>query len=207
MACGVLCAIGIGTWACSQGDPQPPIIPDPPKTDASTGGGSDAGADVTKTTCASEDGGCSKLLNCGSRVFIVDVAADPPSAQGGASVPDGTYLLTDYRVYTGAGGKNGQTTSWFQQTMSLATEASDAGTVDGAAVQQMAWEQISANNFQQSQASSTGTARFSGTDLVIDISCPSSASPFTSTFSVTGSQILLFVDDPDGKAQLTYTKQ
>jgi hypothetical protein len=198
--------MSIGVWACSQGDPQPGLIPDPPKSDASSSGGGDAKSDVVKQVCATEDGGCSQLENCGSKIFIVDVAADPPQPQGGANVPDGTYVLTDYRVYTGAGGNNGQTTGWFTQTMSFATEATDGGTVDGATVQQMHWEQISANNFKTAQVTSTGTAHFSGTSLVIDIACPS-LSAFDSTFSVTGTQIILFVDDPDGKAQLTYTKQ
>jgi hypothetical protein len=201
---------GLGVWACSQGDPQPKPIPDPPKKDASTSGndsgGGDGGSDAP-VTCPSEDGGCSTLQNCGSRIYIVDVNQNPPQPQGGASVPDGKYVLTDYRDFTGTTGKNGQTTSWFTQTMTLATEATDAGSPDGASIQQMHWEQVSASNLDPSQFSSTGTAQFSGTNLSIAIDCPGSTSPFLSTFSVTGAQLVLLVGSSDGTAQLTYTKQ
>ena len=186
VACGVLSMIG-GAWACSQGDPQPPYIPDPPGKDGSvtvTDGGGDA-----KTACAFDDGGCNTLENCGSKVYIVEVAQNGVAGQGG-TVLDGTYYLTDYRVLTGSGGTNQTTSAYFAETMSfVTTSVGDAGTGDasigdasvdaslgeaGAPPQNMVWEDIIASNVYPQSSATSGVANFSGATVTITHTCPNS---------------------------------
>ena len=207
VACGVLSTIVIGVWACSQGDPSPPLIPDQPTKDSGAVVTTDGGTKTDASqTCFTDDGGCNTLQNCGARVFILNVAQAPPTAQGG-TIPDGTYVLTDYRVFTGAGGQSGTTSAWFTETMTLATEASDGGTSDAGATQQMLWQDIAASSTNTTSVSWSGTAYFAGTNLEIDKTC-SSASQFLGTYSVTGTQLVFLVDDgANGTGQLTYTKK
>lgn len=194
----------IGVWACSQGDPQPPYIPDPPKSDASSSGG-DAKADVVKPTCLGEDGGCNNLLSCGSKIFIVEVAQDPPSGQGGVVV-DGTYVLTDFRDYTGADGGSGQQNAYIIETMSFVTGSSDAGSADGATSQTMVWEDNASSNSNTSPSTTSGVADFTGANFTITHTCPNS-SVIAGTFTASSSQLILFVPEGSGIGQLTYTKQ
>ena len=192
--------MAIGVWACSQGDPQPPFIPDPPKSDASSSGG-DAKADVAKPVCLGEDGGCNNLLSCGSKIFIVDVAQTAPTGQGG-TVVDGTYVLTAYKLYTGADGGSGQQNAYFIETMSFVTSSS----TDGGAGQTMVWEDNSSSNSNPSPTTVSGVAEFSTTNVTITHTCPNS-NIFTGTFTATSTQLILYVLETGGTGELTYTKQ
>ena len=206
LACGVLSAMVMATWACSQGDPQPPFIPDPPKTDSGSSGGGDAKTDAPKTSCVGEDGGCTTLANCGPHVYYVDVAQNGSAGQGG-TVVDGTYVLTDYSIFTGSGGQSGKQTSWTSETMTFVTASSgDGGTGDGGApTQLMVWEDT-AEGIVSPPASATGVAQFSGTNVTITHTCPN-ANIFAGTFTASASQLILFAQSSTNIDQLTYTKQ
>jgi len=211
VACGGLAAIAIGTWACSQGDPQPGTLPDPPTKDASSSGTIDAGGgDATKVVCAVDDGGCNTLQNCASKAYIVEVAQDASAPQGG-TVLDGMYVLTDYRVFTGPGGTSQTTTAWFAETMTfVSAPVSDAGAsdsgLDGALPQAMVWEDIVASNSSPQSSALSGVADFSGTSVTITHTCPNS-NLFAGTFTMSNTQLLLYVQESTGVGQLTYTKQ
>jgi hypothetical protein len=209
LACGVLSAAAIGTWACSQGDPQPGLIPDPPKQDSSTTQGDGGGGDASKVVCLSDDGGCNTLANCGSKIYIIQEPQSGPTAQGG-TVLDGKYVLTDYRVFTGTGGSSGVTSAYFSETMTLVTSVDDGGandaSSDGGTTQEMLWEDNTASNTTPLSSSSSGIADFNGTNIVITHTCPNTNS-FSATFTMSNTQLLFFVQDSTGTGQLTYTKQ
>jgi hypothetical protein len=201
----VLSAVAIGAWACSQGDPSPPYLPDPPG-DASTSGGDATKVDSGKTTCTFDDAGCNTLLNCGAHIYVTNVAQSAPSPQGG-SVTDGTYILSDYRVFTGSGGLSGATAAWFAETMSFGTQLVDGGAGDAGPSQTTAWEDVTATNANPTSRSSSGTATFTGLGVTITKSCPSTGSPFDSNFTATATDLVLLLPDPNGTGQLTYKKQ
>jgi hypothetical protein len=202
-ACGVLCSGVI--WACSQGDPKAPYIPDPPLKEA---GGTivDAGGDGPASTCTGGDGGCNALENCATKVFINQLAQDPPTPTGG-TVPDGTYVLTSYTAFTGTGGPVGQLTAWFRETMKFTTEPTDGGPADSGSVQQMVWLDITATNSSPTDSTSSGTTYFTtSTSVDFDTACPSK-SLATFGFSVSGTQVILYVDNGTSTGELTFTKQ
>ncbi len=194
LACGILSAAAIGTWACSQGDPQPGVIQDPPKQDSSTSKG---GGDAAKVVCLTDDGGCNTLANCGSKIYVIQEPQSGPTAQGG-TVLDGTYVLTDYRVFTGGGGSSGVTTAYFSETMTLVTSPNDGGTSDassdGGTTQEMSWEDNTASDTTPLSSSSSGIADFNGTNLVITHTCPNTNS-FSATYTMSNTQLLFFVQD------------
>jgi hypothetical protein len=89
-------------------------------------------------------------------VPLVQVAADPPSAQGG-SISPGSYALTDYSLYTGASGKAGPT----------GTSVSAAYVLDAASTFK-SW--FSTSN----PATSGGSYASHGTTLTLFLTCPQS---------------------------------
>jgi hypothetical protein len=206
-ACGVIWACwACASLACSQGDRTPPYIPDPP-TDSSTTPATDAAKESGPSCTSGEDGGCNSLLNCGNKIYIQQNSTASPTAAGG-TVPDGTYVLTGYMLFTGPGGASGPLSTYFTETMQLTTEASDASIGDGGATQQMVWADIIASN-GSSNTTSAGTAYFQtgAASMTIAKSCPSSPNPFSAGYTVSGTQLLLYAADTTGTAQLTYTKQ
>jgi hypothetical protein len=203
----VACAGVAAAVACSQST-TPPFLPD---LEGGTHDGSplrDTGTDAANITCASEDGGCNTLQTCGAKIYIVEVAANAPDASGGA-VLDGTYVLKDYKVFTGTGGMSGQLPAWFKETMALATEAADAAPPDGGSLQQMTWMEVSQTNSLMNPRSANGTAYFTmpNAGLFIGTACPSNGAPFYATFTVNGTDLVLFVADTGGTGQLTYARQ
>jgi len=206
-ACGVIWACwASASLACSQGDRTPPYIPDPP-TDSGTAPSSDAAKESGPACTSGADGGCNSLLNCGNKIFVQQNSNTSPTAAGG-TVLDGTYVLTDYTVFTGLGGASGQLTDFFIETMQLTTETSDASVGEGGATQQMRWNDITTTN-TTTNLTSSGTAYFQTgtTTMTIAKSCPSSTTPFSSGYTVSGTQLLLYAAETSGTAQLTFTKQ
>src|SRR5689334_11551047 len=63
------------------------------------GGGGDADVDAAPP----DAGPCNTVANVGDVVNAVRVAEEAPARNGGTLV-DGTYVVTSYRGYTGAGG-------------------------------------------------------------------------------------------------------
>jgi len=92
---------------------------DPPSRPAPSGGGeiklppvsggSEAGASDSSSNVDGGDAGvCNALQTTGSVVDRIGVVGDPPVSSGG-TVIDGTYELSIYSVYVGAGGVGGPT--------------------------------------------------------------------------------------------------
>lgn len=85
----------------------PPILPGGGGTPTGEGGAPRDGGDA-----ATDDGGdggvCNDLVNAGQVIDRVGIVGEPPLARGGVIV-DGTYSLTDYSAYVGAGGIGGPT--------------------------------------------------------------------------------------------------
>ena len=73
------------------------------------GGGGGAGDGGSSTGEAGADGGvCTDLANTGQIVDRTGVQGEPPTSTGG-TVVDGTYDLSAYAVFVGAGGVSGPT--------------------------------------------------------------------------------------------------
>jgi hypothetical protein len=73
------------------------------------GDGGDGGSDGGVTVSDAGDGGvCTDLTATGQVIDRVGVAGEPAAGRGG-TVVDGEYNLTDYTVFTGAGGAGGPT--------------------------------------------------------------------------------------------------
>ncbi len=206
-ACGVVWAcVMSASFACSQGDKKPPYIPDP-TPESGTIPPADAAKESGPACTSGADGGCNALLNCGNKIHVQQNSVASPTGAGG-TVPDGTYVLTDYMLFTGPGGASGQLPDFFVETMQLTTEASDASVGDGGATQQMVWDDIITTNTTNDKTSA-GTAYFeTGTaTMTIAKSCPSSTTPFSAGYTVSGTQLLLYAAATAGTAQLTFTKQ
>jgi hypothetical protein len=194
-------------WACSSPD-RPPVLPNLPSKDAG-----DKPDVVIVSSCAVEDGGCNQLQNCGAKVYVVEVAATAPAAVGG-TVVDGTYVLTDYKMYTGPSGTSGPTTGWFRQTMGISTgdagAPADAAAADGGPTQQMDWQGVLEISSAPAVKNTTGRISFhaqSPFQTTIDFSCPGSAGTYTSLYSATSDQLILYGDGATGKAAITYQRQ
>jgi hypothetical protein len=201
----IVAAFG-GAWACSQADMPPPLgTPDAGKKDSTSP--SDASSD-SPGACLAVDGGCNTLSNCGAQVNIVEIASNAPDAAGGLVI-DGTYELTDYKVFTGSGGKTGTLTAWFRQTMMMTSvTVTDAGVDAGDAGQVMSWLEVSATNASTTTTSSGTLILQPPSALTIDYSCPtlSIGQPFIATFTANATQVIIFAGDSNGTGQLTYTK-
>jgi hypothetical protein len=125
-------------WGCSSSS-SPGVLSDR--------GGTDSGADVVDSSvvdtsvvdsgtppsegaapmCTLVDGGCGSAPSCGAQVNIVQVAQTPPVASAGSVVP-GTYVMTDFTIFTGSGGATGSKGgAWANETLYLSLPGVDAG--------------------------------------------------------------------------------
>ncbi|HLK40878.1 MAG TPA: hypothetical protein VKU41_29195 [Polyangiaceae bacterium] len=81
----------------------------PACSSSASSGSPEAGADADGADAGDGDAAvCNTLANTGTPVTVVQVATDPPSAQGGTPV-DGVYSLSNETIYTGSGGATGPT--------------------------------------------------------------------------------------------------
>jgi hypothetical protein len=131
---------------------------------------------------------CAMAAGPGS-VPLVQVAADPPSPQGGAIAP-GSYVLTDYSLYTGASGKSGPTGT----SVSAVYELDATSTFKS-------W--FSASN----PATSGGSYANHGTTLTLFLTCPQSRVDHLS-YSASSTSIQVFNPAGGGGTLVsTYTLQ
>lgn len=122
-SCLALLALGL-LASCSD----PPNRP-PTSTDATGrpgivgGGGSDGGSSGSLPTDGGADsstdaGACTALANQGGVVDLTAVADTLPAGTGG-TIEDGTYVLTDAKIYVGNTGQPGLTNATYQITLTL----------------------------------------------------------------------------------------
>jgi hypothetical protein len=242
---GVAGIAGIGVavaaallWACSSSSSSAPVLGDDYGSDSGeitvdgttvvdSGKPSEAGP----TGCKLVEAGCLSLENCGSKVNVTHVAQAPPVAAGGTVVP-GTYVMTDYTIYTGAGGATGGAGAWVIETQYLsllsddggspaeggppegddaASEAStdDAATPAEAGPAAQVFQLLDVSETDTNPATTlTGTSTFaSPTRATIVYGCPSSAPTFASVYTATPTTFQLFVTvAAGGEGVITYTK-
>jgi hypothetical protein len=107
----VLLAVAAPAFAIACSDP-PEKPPAGIGTSGPIGGGggtsAEGGADSATAVDGGDGGVCNDLVNLGQTIDRIGVVGEPPVTQGGV-VADGTYSLTDYSVYVGAGGLGGPT--------------------------------------------------------------------------------------------------
>jgi hypothetical protein len=184
-------------------------------SDASTG---DAGSPTGK--CSSDDAGCTSLANCGPQVPVLQIFSPAPKATGG-NLSDGTYVMSDYRLYMGTGGGMRATTSWFRETVQIATVGGDAGSgpsndagaagdvgaPDATASPSSMFSDISEND-QSPTNTSSGSLIVQGSSIALVYDCPGGRSPFLVTYTADPGEVILFVPDQGaGVGQITYRKQ
>lgn len=125
------------------------------------------------------------MVQSGADVAQIAVASDQPAATGGA-VPDGTYQLTGWTLYTGAGGASGPTGT--QQAMTVVVQGQTAELVLHAA---------------------TGTQRLTVTftnsmnQTIIVQRCPDFGRPPVDEFTSSGDTLVLYDTYGGGALELT----
>jgi hypothetical protein len=173
-----------------------------------------SGADVSEKLDANDAGGptpttdggsktCNALATSGPPITATFIAAAGPSAAGGAIVP-GTYLLSSFAMYTGAGGESGNA----------------AGALLGAAqITSGSIESVSENLSVQPDGGATevvevvsesGTFTTNGDAITVSFTCPGVATG-TQSYTATPTSFAFFETEPtDGGAVVvvtTYAKQ
>ena len=174
-----------GTAATSTASTSPPKTPPNPGTPAATPSMPPATPTATTTsmptTPPAQPNGCNALVNVGSLVTAVQVAAEAPAATGGV-VADGTYHLTDLTIFTGEGGQAGALPVQLKQTVSIHGTSADAVTeVNG-----------------KSQGQST-TFVTNGTSATTAGTCPMVEPPQTGEYSATPTSLILYLVNDQGK--------
>ncbi len=181
--------------------------------------------------CTVVEGGCGAVPNCGTKVNIVQVAQTPPMSSGGTVVP-GTYVMTDFSIFTGTGGASGAMGAWEIETQYLSLMGSDAGapteagagdeggaddggtgTGDAGAAAEagpvsQVFQLLDVSESDTKPAETlTGTTTFSGAQgAAIVYDCPSGTPTFFSTYTATSTQFQLFANESAGVLVITYTK-
>lgn len=175
--------------ACSDKPSRPAITSNEAEAGAKLpqGGGSatpDAGA--TDSGVVDSGAACNTLANTTIAIERIAVPNQLPVALGGA-LQDGTYRITDFAAYTGAGGSSGPTGATVAAVISL-----NNGRI----------EQVSKLN-NNAEERSAGAFTVSGNNLMVTLSCPAST-PTTVGYTATASQLALIFSSSNEVA--TYTK-
>jgi hypothetical protein len=178
--------------ACSSEQSRPAITSNEAEAGVklpSSGGSAtpDAAADSGGDARADSGAACNTLVNTTIAVERIAVPNQLPVALGGA-LQDGTYRITDFAVYTGAGGSSGPTGATVAAVISL-----DNGRI----------EQVTKLNGNAEERSS-GAFTVNGNSLVVTLSCPTAATPTTVGYTATASQLSLIFSSSNEVA--TYTK-
>ena len=192
---GLACLV-IATPACSSsstGSPDGGTGADGASEGAAAADGAQASIEDANTAEDADDGAtvCNALANTGQPVTVMQVAADPPAAQGGTPV-DGIYTLTDETIYTGPGGASGPT-----KTARIAI-------------------QIQGGTIQVSKDSSPQTSTYglttNGTNYMAAAMCPPGSGSLAGSYTATATTFVASIaaSTSDGGAPWvieTFTKQ
>lgn len=106
-----LAALPVAIISCSDPPPKPAAgqgSSNPVGGGGGGGGSGEGGIDSGAGIDAGDGGVCNDLVNVGQTIDRVGILGDPPVAKGGV-IADGTYVLTEYAAYVGAGGVAGPT--------------------------------------------------------------------------------------------------
>jgi hypothetical protein len=153
-------------------------------------GGADGGTDASGFDAA--DGGvCNDLVASGLVIDRIGVAGEPPAGRGGTIV-DGEYNLTDYTVFTGAGGAGGPTGITAKAVLRIA-----AGRLDEL------YELGGSGN--PSVRSSSSTYGATAATFAITEQCPQLGAG--ATLQYTANDPLLILTNPATKEAFTFTKR
>lgn len=154
------------------------------------GGGGEGGVD-SGTNDSGDGGVCNDLVIASQTVDRIGVLGEPPAGRGGTIV-DGTYQLTDYSVFVGAGGVGGPTGITAKGAIRIT-----AGTLDEL------YEFGGSGNPSVRSASSTYSATaatFATTEL-----CPRAGVGATRQY--TSNDTVLVLTDTATKEAFTFTKR
>lgn len=154
-------------------------------------GGAEGGGGEGGTFDAGDGGLCNDLVPTGQVVDRIGVVGEPPAGRGGTIV-DGDYNLTDYTVFTGAGGVAGPTGITAKAAIRIA-----AGRLDEH------YEFGGSGN--PSVRSVSGTYAATAATFATTQQCPRSG--VSGTLQYTANDPLLVLTDPSTKEAFTFTKR
>lgn len=157
-------------------------------SEGGAGGGADGGTDSGGLDA---DNGrvCNALVARGQVIDRIGVAGEPPAGRGG-TVFDGEYDLTDYTVFTGAGGAGGPTGITAKAVIRIGDmklderyEFGGSGnpSVRSASARYAATAATFATTQQCPRAGQAGTLQFTANDPVLVLTDPSTKEAFTFT--------------------------
>jgi len=130
---------------------------------------------------------CNEVVNTATAVEQMNVAADLPAPVGGTPV-DGTYHLTGWNIYTGAGGASGGT--GFMRTMT--------GDAVGKAVSMVT--EVGPGSREYANYTMLNSGQFA----IVTQVCPEVGGVALDTFSVVGDQLILY--DTPNNMSLEFTR-
>jgi hypothetical protein len=185
------------------------------------GGGHDAAAEAEAAApvCPLVDAGCVTAASCGAQVNVVEVPQAPPTATGGTVVA-GTYVMTDYSIFTGSGGATGMPGPWYIETQYLTlvgdagADTDDASSDGGAGEGPQTFQLVRVITESDGGAATTltGSVTFSSpAQATFTFDCPSTEGTEFDEYSTTATTLQIFVNAPivgvNGPGVLTFTKQ
>jgi hypothetical protein len=156
-----LSALPIVTGACNNDEPKrPPVYTGGSATPGIGGGGSATDGGLLESGTGADGGVCTDLADTGVDVDQTAVADDLVAGTGG-TVTDGTYNLTEARVYVGAAGTPGPTNVVYKESIRITAPNFERVVV------------FTSSAGSTSEIRSSGTFTQNGTTGVITLSCPS----------------------------------
>lgn len=164
-----------------------------------TGGTSATGGASSSTPPATD---CNAVVNGASSIVAVAIAEVPPEPRGGV-VANGTYYMTQYRVYTGPNGAtNPAMTVNLQYTIVISSSTGDAANVQGVVK--------TGGSNPSSPIEINATMTCSGTSYSTTPTCSTeaSASSTVGSYTATANELLLMSKDTSGATIVsTFTRQ
>jgi hypothetical protein len=165
------------------------------------GGGGGGGGGGTRGDGGATDGGdggadggvCTDLAPAGAVIDLLGVADEPPPGLGGA-IGEGTYDVTDARLYVGAGALPGPTNTSYQGSIRVNAQVFERSIVFRTA----------SNAVQERRVSGAllpGTATGNAT---LALTCPGNSQESV-TYTASGNNLILV--DPGTRVALTFTKR
>jgi len=180
-----LSAVAVG---CADPEPKPPAGTG---SSVPVGGGGSSLEGGSDASTAIDSGVCNNIVNEGLTIDRIGVVGEPPVTQGGV-VAEGTYRLTDYTLYVGAGGIGGPTGLTAKATIRLAGGKFDEIIELGG----------SGNPSVQSTSNAYSAA---GATLALNELCPTTTAG--KQFQYTSNDPVLLVVNLSTKEAFTFTKR
>lgn len=185
-------AVAVFTGACSDDEPKrPPVYNGGPSGPVSGGSMPAFDGGISEAGLGTDAGTCTDLVNAGVAVDQQAVADELVAGTGG-TVSDGSYNLTEAKIYVGVAGTPGPTNTTYRETIRIAAPTYERVLV------------FTSSGGTSSEIRSSGTFTQTGSTGSISLTCPS-VNTEQVTFSATAQT--LTVSNIVTKESFTYVLQ